>query len=159
MIKDISCQYKGDNIFKRLLFEGLKTNLDKLLLFTKASKWISKLLQKENVYPYSKKKPRVNNSLHLWSEEISFVEEWILLDSNSSRVKIHYTQRMESRPVHSIFTPKEVITDVTTQGVTSVKNRVKIHSIFFLESISRISPAHKNAICYGGKTSYSKASK
>ena len=37
------------------------------------------------------------------------------------------TQRVESRPVHSIFTPKEVITDVTTQGVTS--NRVKIHSI------------------------------
>ena len=39
------------------------------------------------------------------------------------------TQRVESRPVHSIFTPKEVITDVTTQGVTSVTNRVKIHSI------------------------------
>ena len=28
-----------------------------------------------------------------------------------------------------IFTPKEVITDVTTKGVTSVKNRVKIQSI------------------------------
>ena len=42
--------------------------------------------------PYSKKKKnRVNNSLHLWSEEISFVEEWISLDSNSSRVKIHYS--------------------------------------------------------------------
>ena len=27
------------------------------------------------------------------------------------------TQLVESRPVHSIFTPKEVITDVTTQGV------------------------------------------
>ena len=47
------------------------------------------------------------------------------------------TQRVESRPVHSIFTPKEGITDVTpshypgsTQGVTSVTNRVKIHSIF-----------------------------
>ena len=40
------------------------------------------------------------------------------------------TQRVKSRPVHSIFTPKEVITDVTTQGVTSVTNRVKIHSIF-----------------------------
>ena len=38
--------------------------------------------------------------------------------------------RVESRPVHSIFTPKEVIiTDVTTQGVTSVTSRVKIHSI------------------------------
>ena len=42
------------------------------------------------------------------------------------------TQRVESRPVHSIFTPKEVITDdVTPHGVTSVTNRVKIHSIFF----------------------------
>ena len=47
---------------------------------------------------------------------------------------MHYTQRVESRPVHSIFTPKEVITDVTTKGVTSVTNRVKIHSMF-LESI------------------------
>ena len=53
------------------------------------------------------------------------------------------TQRVESRPVHSICTPKEIITDVTTQEVTdvttqwvtSVTNRVKIHSIFFLESI------------------------
>ena len=27
------------------------------------------------------------------------------------------TQRMKSRPVHLIFTPKEVTTDVTTQGV------------------------------------------
>ena len=43
------------------------------------------------------------------------------------------TQRVESRPVHSIFTTKEVITDVTPQGVTSVTNRVKIHSIY-LES-------------------------
>ena len=38
-----------------------------------------------------KKKNRVNNSLHPWSEEISLVEEWISLDSNSSRVKIHYS--------------------------------------------------------------------
>ena len=38
-----------------------------------------------------KKKSRVNNSLHPWSEEISLVEEWISLDSNSSRVKIHYS--------------------------------------------------------------------
>ena len=39
-----------------------------------------------------KKKNRVNNnSLHLWSEEFSLVEEWISLDSNSSRVKIHYS--------------------------------------------------------------------
>ena len=34
---------------------------------------------------------RVNNSLHLWSEEISLVVEWISLDSNSSRVNIHYS--------------------------------------------------------------------
>ena len=61
-------------------------------------------------------KSRVNNSLHLWSEEISLVEEWISLDSNSSRVKFT-TQWVESRPGHSIFTPKEVITDVTVQGV------------------------------------------
>ena len=42
-------------------------------------------------------------------------------------------QRVESRPVHSIFTPKEVITEpeVTPQGETSVW--VKIHFIF-LES-------------------------
>ena len=40
---------------------------------------------------------------------------------------------MESRPVHSIFTPKEVITDVTTQGVTSVTNRVEINSLFYRE--------------------------
>ena len=33
----------------------------------------------------------MNNSLHLRSEEISLVEEWISLDSNSSRVKIHYS--------------------------------------------------------------------
>ena len=37
------------------------------------------------------KKIRVNNSLRLWSEDISLVEEWISLDSNSSRVKIHYS--------------------------------------------------------------------
>ena len=29
--------------------------------------------------------------MHLLSEEISFVEEWISLDSNSGRVKIHYS--------------------------------------------------------------------
>ena len=33
----------------------------------------------------------MNNSLHLWSEEISLVEEWISLDSNSSGVKIHFS--------------------------------------------------------------------
>ena len=40
---------------------------------------------------YISKKCRVNDSLHLWSEEISLVEEWISLDSNSSIVKIHYS--------------------------------------------------------------------
>ena len=59
---------------------------------------------------------------------MSLVEECISLDSNSSRVKFT-TQRVESRPVHSIFTPKEVITEVTPQGVTLVTKRVKIHSI------------------------------
>ena len=43
------------------------------------------------IITYSLKKNRVNNSLHIWSEEISFVEEWISLDSNSGRVKIHYS--------------------------------------------------------------------
>ena len=64
------------------------------------------------------KKSRVNNSLHLWSEEISLVKECISLDSNSSRVKIHYSaSEISSGSLESIFTPKEVITDVTTQGV------------------------------------------
>ena len=40
---------------------------------------------------YFLKKSWVNNSLHLWSEEILVVEEWISLDSNASRVKIHYS--------------------------------------------------------------------
>ena len=45
---------------------------------------IRKLLWKySGVYAYSLKLNRVNNSLHLWSEEISFVEKWISLDSNS----------------------------------------------------------------------------
>ena len=43
------------------------------------------------VWQCTLKNNRVNNSLHPWSEEISFVEEWISLDSNSSRVKIHYS--------------------------------------------------------------------
>ena len=46
----------------------------------------------------------------------SLVEEWISLDSNSSRVKIHYSASeilSDSLDIHS----KEVITDVTTQGV------------------------------------------
>ena len=40
------------------------------------------------------------------------------LHSNCTPVEWKFTtQRGKSRPVHSIFTPKEVITDVTTQGV------------------------------------------
>ena len=42
-------------------------------------------------YVYILSKNRVNNSLRLWSEKISLVEEWISLDSNSSAVKIHYS--------------------------------------------------------------------
>ena len=41
-------------------------------------------------------KNRVNNSLRPWSEEISLAEEWISLDSNSSRK--FTSQRVESRP-------------------------------------------------------------
>ena len=54
------------------------------------------------------------------SEEISLFEEWISLDSNSSRVKIHSSTRgisSGSLDIHS-------------------KNGVKIHSIF-LESTIR----------------------
>ena len=46
------------------------------------------------------------------------------------------TQRVKSRPVHSIFTPKEVITDITTQGVkiewiewSSVREYLLSHSL------------------------------
>ena len=41
--------------------------------------------------PTLSKKSWVNNSLLLWSEKISLVDEWISLDSNSSRMKIHYS--------------------------------------------------------------------
>ena len=58
---------------------------------------------------------QVNNSLHLWSEEISFVEEWIICEFHSILTPVERnpvtTQRVESRPVHSIFTPKEVVSD------------------------------------------------
>ena len=33
----------------------------------------------------------MHNSLHPWSEEISLVEEWTSRDSNSSRVKSHFS--------------------------------------------------------------------
>ena len=57
-----------------------------------------------------------------WSEEIhSFSSEFhSILTPGEWKFT---TQRVKSRPVHLIFTPKEVITDVNTQGV-------KIHSIF-----------------------------
>ena len=45
------------------------------------------------------------------------------------------TQRVKSRPVHSIFIPKEVITDVTTQGV-----KTEWIEWFLLESKLRINP-------------------
>ena len=45
---------------------------------------------------------------------------------------IFTTERVEFRPVHSIFSPKEVIIDVTTQGVT---NRVKMHFTFLESSL------------------------
>ena len=81
----------------------------------------------------------------IWSEEISLVEEGSSLDSNSSIEWKFTTQQVESRPVHAIFTPKEVITEVTTQGVTSVTNRVKIHSIFCEYRLQ-----HSIRLCRGG---------
>ena len=59
-------------------------------------------------------------------EEISLVE-WISLDSNSSRVKIHYSASEISSGSLDIFTPKEIITEVTTQGV-----KIKWTEWFFL---------------------------
>ena len=78
----------------------------------------------------STKKNQVNNSLHLYE-----VKKFHSLRSefHSILTPVEWkftTQRGESRSVHSMFTPKEVITDVTTQGVRSVTNRVKIHFIF-----------------------------
>ena len=80
---------------------------------------------------YSLKKSRVNNSLHLCSEEISLVEEWISLDSNSSRVKIHYSTSGISSGSLDIHSKRSDITDVTTHGSD---NRVKIHFNCCLES-------------------------
>ena len=89
----------------------------------------------------------MNNSLHLWSEKISLTEEWISLDSNSSRVKRFHslrsefhsiltpvewkftTQRVKSLPVHSIFTPKEVITLIRYYPYEN-----KVNWVFFLKS-------------------------
>ena len=70
----------------------------------------------------------MNNSLHLYG-----VKRFQSLRSefHSILTPVEWkfsTQRVKSRPVHSIFTPKEVITDVTTQGVKNRVNRV----IFFL---------------------------
>ena len=66
---------------------------------------------------YSLKKKKIEWIIHpiyAWSEEISCVKEWILHDCNSSRVKLHYST---SEISSGRFIPKEVITDVTTQGV------------------------------------------
>ena len=44
----------------------------------------------------------------IYGEDISLVEEWISLNSNSSIIEWKFTtQRVKSRPVHSIFTPKK----------------------------------------------------
>ena len=99
-------------------------------------------LYKHYILLYSQQQQnRVNNSLHLWSEDISLVEEWFFFHSlrsefHSILIPVEWkftTQRVESRPVYSIFSPKDVITEVTPQGVTSVTKRVKIHSICFRE--------------------------
>ena len=59
------------------------------------NKTISILKIFKAVFLRSKKKiewmVQVNNSLDLWSDEISLVEECISIDSNSSRVEIHYS--------------------------------------------------------------------
>ena len=89
----------------------------------------------------SKKINRVNNSLHLRIKEMLFLGEWISLDFNSSRVRIHYST--SETPSGSLGTPREVIIDVTTQGVTSVTNRLKIHSILLLRVSSGISRCNK----------------
>ena len=97
---------------------------------------------------------RVNNLLHLWSEEMSFVGEWISLNSNSSRVKIHYSTSgissgsLDSHSkrcdhwhhypgsdmkIHSIFLesnyvymciPTELWTSVSQHGQTKVWNYI-----------------------------------
>ena len=72
----------------------------------------------------------MNNSLHLWSEEILLVEEWISLDSNSSRVKIHYSASEISSGSLDIHSTEEVITDVTTQGVKLEWTEWFLESIF-----------------------------
>ena len=45
------------------------------------------------------------------------------------------TQRVESRPVHSILTPKEVITEVTPQGGSDLSDKKSENSLHFNESI------------------------
>ena len=81
-------RYDDGGIFKRL-----KRNSRYRRELTCSSKELLclKLLIDSRQWLYSLKKNRVNNSLHLWSEDISLVEEWISLDSYSSRVKIHYS--------------------------------------------------------------------
>ena len=83
------------------------------------------------IIPLSKKK---SNSLHLRSEEISLVEEWISLDSNSSRVKIHYSASEISSG------SKEVITELTTQGVKL--EWTEFEWFFFRELHTKSTQAH-----------------
>ena len=73
-----------------------------------------------------KEKNLVNNSLHLWSEEISLVEEWISLDSNSSRVKIHCSTSGISSGSLDIHSKRSD----HWRHYPGSENRVKIHSIF-----------------------------
>ena len=87
--------------------------------------------QQSIVNCYLLSKNRVNNSLRPWREEISLVEEWILLDSNSSRVKIHFSTSGISSGLLDIHSKRSN----HSPGSDLVTNRVKIHSIFFYESI------------------------
>ena len=67
---------------------------------------------------------KVNNSLHLWSEGISLVEEWISLDSNYNTLEWKFTtQRVEFRPIHSKRSDQ-------WRHYPGSENSLKIHSIF-----------------------------
>ena len=66
------------------------------------------------------------------------------------------TQRVESRPVHSIFTPKEVITDVTTQGVTSVTNKSE-NSLYFFFREYQIEKKKRSRLNLWGRARYAPA--
>ena len=71
----------------------------------------------------------MNNSIHLWSEQISLVEEWISLASNSTSVKIHYSSSgipSDSLDIHSKRSDH-------WRHYPRNENRVKIHSFLFRE--------------------------